>query len=84
MWANILSIIGVWSLFGLSILGLTADTAPRSGDIFSLYRLNPLEVYKNYRVNYFGCFVVVLFFNLLCPLISISYWFYKLCTVGRK
>ena len=46
--------------------------------------LNPIYIYKNIRVNFFGLIWVTLAFNLICPLASLGYWFYKLCTVGRK
>ena len=46
--------------------------------------LNPNWIYKNYLLNYFGLAIVTLFYNLICPVMSICYWFYKLCTVGRK
>lgn len=45
---------------------------------------NPFWVYNNYKVNWFGCIMLTILINLLCPPISIIYWFYKLCTVGRK
>ena len=46
--------------------------------------LNPITIYKNHKVNVFGCIVLTLFCNItLCPA-AICYWFYKLCTVGRR
>lgn len=57
--------------------------------------LNPIWLYKNYKVNYFGCLILTILFNIACPLFSIIYWLckiiYCLCkfikwimTVGRK
>ena len=46
--------------------------------------LNPVYIYNNRRVNWFGAIMLTLFANLLCPLLSISFWFYKLCTIGRR
>lgn len=53
-------------------------------DLVRIEFLNPIYVYKNFKVNYFGCTILTIIFNLICPLATICYWFYKLCTVGRK
>jgi hypothetical protein len=45
---------------------------------------NPIRVYKDNNVNWLGCIILVLLAHLLFLPISIVYWFYKLCTVGRK
>lgn len=47
--------------------------------------INPLYIYETVRVNWFGCIVLTILAHLAAgPIISIIYWFYKLCTVGRK
>ena len=46
--------------------------------------LNPIKIYKTYHVNYFGAALICIVYNFLCPIGSIGYWFYKLCTFGRK
>lgn len=50
--------------------------------------LNPVWLWKAYKVNVFGCFILTILFNLACPLVSIIYWIIKfigwICTVGRK
>lgn len=69
-----------WNLIGLVCMGSSSNL----GEVLSLWRLTPQGVYKHFRVNYFGCFCVTLVFNLLCPVLSACYWFYKLCTVGRN
>ena len=46
--------------------------------------MNPIEIYRTYHVNYFGAALVCIIYNLLCPIGSIGYWIYKICTVGRK
>ena len=69
-----------WNLFGLIVL-INWEGESRLG--FS-HILTPTGLYKHYKVNYFGCFWLTLIANLLCPLFTISFWFYKLCIVGRK
>lgn len=70
----------VWSLGGAMILGLCG--AFDKFDDFSY--VNPIKIYKTYRVNYFGAALICIIYNLLCPIGSIGYWIYKICTVGRK
>ncbi len=46
---------------------------------------NPYWAYKYHRsVNWFGAIVLSLVYTALFPIGAIIYWFYKLCTVGRK
>lgn len=50
--------------------------------------LNPIKIYKSFKVNYFGCFILTILFNVACPIATIIYWIYIfvywVCTVGRK
>ena len=41
-------------------------------------------VFDGSPVNYFGAGFLALLINLICPIASLGYWFYKLCTVGRR
>lgn len=70
----------VWSVGGALILGL-CGTYDKFDD---LSYVNPIKIYKTYRVNYFGAALICIIYNLLCPIGSIGYWFYKICTIGRK
>lgn len=46
---------------------------------------NPYYAYKYHRsVNWFGAFMISLLYTALCPITAICYWFYKLCTIGRR
>lgn len=46
--------------------------------------VNPIWLYKKYKVNWFGVGVIAIVFNILCLPFACCYWFCKLCTVGRK
>lgn len=47
--------------------------------------INPRYIYQTVQVNWFGCIILTILAHLTAgPIISIIYWFYKLCTVGRK
>ena len=77
-------ILLTWNVVGFVIwvLILTESDYGRESEGFRF--INPLYVYEHLRVNYFGMFCITLILNLLCPLGACGYWFYKLCTVGRK
>lgn len=63
--------INVIILVGLSIEDMETD-------------FNPIRVYKENNVNWFGCIMRVLLAHILFLPIAIIYWFYKLCTCGRR
>ena len=79
---TIFILLAFWTAFGfVAYVSIFADTKIDTGD---LRWLSPKWIYHNYNVNWFGTFCLTVFFNLMCPLLSIGFWFYKLCTVGRK
>lgn len=65
----------VWNFLGVMIaLGLA-----------EWYEINPKEIWRKYdSINIFGCVVLTVILNLLCPVVSLCYWLYKLCTIGRR
>ena len=66
----------VWNVVGF-IIALT------SMDSTGFEYVNPCWIYHHYHVNCFGAALLFIVFNLLCPIASFCYWFYKICTVGR-
>lgn len=46
--------------------------------------INPIVIYNNVPVNWFGCIVLTILAHIAAGPWVIVYWFYKLCTVGRK
>lgn len=67
-------VINISALFILLILSL-------DGANFSF--VNPIVIYNNIRVNWFGAWLLAVVCNILFPVIAIPYWIYKLCTAGR-
>jgi hypothetical protein len=52
---------------------------------------NPIIIYKAYKVNYFGCFMLMIFYHAIFSPFAIGYWIYMLgklfvwlCAVGRR
>jgi hypothetical protein len=85
---NIGEIIGwvvLWHILGLICFTLSLAKIKWVDAVDSMAVVNPIVVHKyNKQVNWFGAIVLALVFTALCPLPAAGYWFYKLCTVGRK
>lgn len=52
---------------------------------------NPVIIYRNNNVNYFGSLMVMLFYHILLFPFAVAYWLYmigwlfvKLCTIRRR
>ena len=75
-----------WNAAGACFVLILLVETFRCQDKYCL--LHPIWIYKQFHVNYFGCAIITLIFNLFCPIISILYWGYHLLkfifTVGRK
>ena len=76
-WETLVFTVVIWSVVGVTV-SMTAINSE------GLEYVNPVWIYKRYRVNYFGAAVLCILYNLICPIGSICYWSYKLCTVGRR
>lgn len=46
--------------------------------------VNPIIIYDNVPVNWFGCIVLTILAHIAAGPWVVFYWCYKLCTVGRK
>lgn len=46
--------------------------------------LNPKWIYEHIKVNWFGAVFLALIANAIVLPCAVCYWFYKLCTVGRR
>ena len=77
IWGIFAFIIMPWSIVGFVLFNMVIDSE-------GFEYVNPVWIYKRYRVNYFGAAVICILYNLICPIGSICYWIYKLCTVGRR
>ena len=46
---------------------------------------NPIRNYKKwYLMNWFGVIFFTLLLNIILPTLAFVYWFYKICTFGRR
>ena len=77
-----------WNVLGglLGTIPMVCYAGPKGAIAQSegLEFVNPVFVYKHNRVNWFGAIMVAFAYGLICPIATLIYWFYKLCTVGRK
>lgn len=68
----IISFIDLWALVAFDA-------------IYDLSFFNPIRNYKEWIfMNWFGVIFFTILLNVICPVYALCYWFYKLCTVGRK
>ena len=52
-------------------------------DVFDFF--NPIRNYNTWTsMNWFGVIIGTVFLHVLIPVYAMIYWFYKLCTFGRK
>ena len=80
-------LFGIWNFFGFLVLFwmyFDIETTGAVGMAEGIEFVNPAFVHKHNRVNWFGAFVVATLYGLICPVATIGYWFYKLCTIGVK
>ena len=79
--SDVFGLLLAWNLLGLAIQFFIGITYYQDAIEFC----NPRVVYKyNKYVNWFGAFILSLLYSALSPFRTFIYWFYKLCTVGRK
>lgn len=72
----------IWIVFG----GMISLIPYAVYGLFGSFEYLNLPFLYDYHsnLNWFGAICLALAYNLLCPLVSIVYWFCKLCTVGRR
>ena len=81
----IIYLIFVYNAGGFMLLLFLCYLNPKTiGDADGLEFLNPVWYHRNIRVNWFGAVIITLILSLICPIASVGYWFYKLCTFGRN
>ena len=81
---TLIEILVIWHFIGACIWFVVGVFDGSPVNEVGLACCNPLWWYREYRVNYFGAGFLALLINLICPIASLGYWFYKLCTVGRR
>ena len=75
----------VWNVMGFFILLPIILKENNYWDQYiEMNTLNPIYIYEHTSCNIFGTICLTILVNFLCPIVSICYWFYKLCTIGRK
>ena len=65
-------------------IGVVSDCIIHDDIYIGFAWLNPSWLYRNIKVNWFGAALIAFVANIALPVISLCYWLYKLCTVGRR
>ena len=83
---TLITLLAAWNILGFVILLISAVCSCGWFGLTDGFEfVNPCYIYKHCTsVNWFGAAMLALFFALICPVGAVCYWFYKLCTVGRK
>jgi hypothetical protein len=79
---DILIVTGVMTYVSIVtiICALLAASLPNG---YGISFFNPNVLYEQYRVNWFGAYFMGIIISIICLPVSIFYWIYKICTVGR-
>ena len=82
---DIVFILIIWSFVGYIISDIILCICRGNNlNMRGLEYLNPIWIYRTFRVNYLGVLLLTIFHNVLCPLGAMFYWGVKICTVGRE
>ena len=83
---GLICILIAWQILGGLVLSVASATSTGWIGLADGWEfVNPFFVYKYCKsVNWFGAFVLAMFLTAICPFGALCYWFYKLCTVGRR
>ena len=84
---TIVIVIVLWHVFGAIALMMLTTYDSGTGAVSyadGIEFVNPAHIYYYNQVNWFGAFFVATLYGLICPVATVGYWIYKLCTVGRK
>ncbi len=76
-------IIAIYILMTLCFNFIWWFIIPMSGEIGAC-PCNPKWVYNHAKTNWFGTICLTILVNAVFGPAALCYWFYKLCTVGRK
>lgn len=78
-------LLGFWIVLNiLCYVVMIIFMCEQATDEFNFSFVNPLVIYKHIKVNWFGAILLTILANVVFIAVSIPYWIYKLCTVGRK
>lgn len=77
----------IWLIYLITILVVNflwwIAAANISGAI-GLCFCNPKWIYRHTKTNWFGTTLLTILVNVIFGPAALCYWFYKLCTVGRR
>lgn len=82
--SEIIGILLVWNIVGIIIIAIASVYSNFIDFEYGFNWLSPVHIYDKVKVNWFGCLLLTILVNALCPLATFCYWFYRLCKVGRK
>ena len=73
-------IVALWIASTGPLIGYSIDYGFESLEDW----FDPIVKYESSEFNLFGVIIITVVFNTAFAPMAILYWFYKLCTVGRR
>jgi hypothetical protein len=77
-------IIGVYLIITIVVNFIWWIAAMNMAVEIGLCFCNPKWIYNHTKTNWFGTIFLTILANAIFGPTALCYWFYKLCTVGRK
>ena len=77
-------IIGVYLIISIGINLMWWLAATEIAGKIGVCFCSPKWIYSNTKTNWFGTICLAILANVAFGPSALGYWFYKLCTVGRK
>lgn len=76
-------VLGILTVYTIIVTFLNLMVVAEGNDGWQW--INPVVIYRNVPVNWFGCIILTILTHIVAgPVWASLYWFYKLCTAGRK
>ena len=77
-------VIGIYLIIILVVNMIWWLAAANMAGEIGLCFCNPKWIYNHTKTNWFGTICLTILANVAFGPTALCYWFYKLCTVGRK
>ena len=74
------TVLLVWNFLGAFCYVLSAPSQVSGWELVNL-----VYTHKYFKsVNWIGAFVLSLLYSIMCPVGTLFYWIYKICTFGNR
>lgn len=79
-----MEVIGSYIIFTIAVNFIWWIPCSEVAGEYGLCFCNPKWIYNHTKANWFGTALLTILVNVIFGPAALCYWFYKLCTVGRR